>query len=247
MNRIRNAAAATTLRAGVSLLQSILVIALLLVLVAMLFPAPRRVGESARRAQCMNNVRQIAIGLLQYAETYEAFPPAYTVDAEGKPLHSWRTLILPFLDERSLYDQLDLTKPWDDPANAEVYKSRMITAYRCPSDKGPPNHLTYLAVVTPNSCLRRGESVRLADIKDGKSLTLLVTEMDSDHAVPWMSPVDANEASFLAIGLQSKLHHPGGVQFVLVDGAGRFLEAKSSAETRRALISIDGNEFLPDF
>ncbi len=187
------------------------------------------------------------MALHNYHDQYHAFPPAYTVDADGKPLHSWRTLILPYMEQKALYDKIDLTKPWDDPANAEVFKLNNIEAYRCPSEPGPATHTTYLAVVTSNSCLRPGESARLSDIKDGTSNTLMVTEVDSEHAVPWMAPMDADESLFLSISPTSKLVHTGGVQAALADGTVRFLNASMSAEIRRALITIDGNETLTDF
>ena len=73
--------------------------------------------------QCANNLKQIALALRNYESVYHALPPAYTVDAEGKPLHSWRTLILPYLEQQALYDKIDLSKPWDDPANKEAYET----------------------------------------------------------------------------------------------------------------------------
>ena len=80
-----------------------------LVAVALLLPSVRRAREPARRSQCKNNLKQIWLALHNYHDEYQAFPPAYTVDAEGQPLHSWRTLILPYMDQKPLYDKLDLT------------------------------------------------------------------------------------------------------------------------------------------
>ncbi len=215
------------------------------VAVAFLLPV-QRAREPARRSQCKNNLKQIGLALHNYHDQYHAFPPAYTVDADGKPLHSWRTLILPYMEQKALYDKIDLTKPWDDPANADAFKVSIET-YRCPSEPGPATHTTYLAVVTPNSCFRPGESARLSDIKDGTSNTLMVTEVDSEHAVHWMAPTDADESLFLAISSTSKLVHTGGVQAAFADGSVRFLNVGLSAQIRRALISIDGNESLTDF
>ncbi|HEY4260168.1 MAG TPA: DUF1559 domain-containing protein, partial [Schlesneria sp.] len=86
-----------------------------LVVIALFIPLPRRAGEAARRTQCKNNLKLIGLALYNYHDLYGAFPPAYTVDRHGKQLHSWRTLILPFLDQMPLYQKIDLSKPWDDP------------------------------------------------------------------------------------------------------------------------------------
>ncbi len=99
-------------------IKSLAVLAILALLIAFLLPATRSSRGAARRAQCTNNLKQIALALHNYEQAYKSFPPAYTVDANGRPLHSWRTLILPFLEQESLYRAIDLSKPWNDPANA---------------------------------------------------------------------------------------------------------------------------------
>ena len=80
----------------------------------------------------MSNLHQISIALQLYAAAHGGLPPAYTTDADGKPLHSWRTLILPYLEHQQLYESIDLAKPWDDPANAEACKAA-LSVYQCPS------------------------------------------------------------------------------------------------------------------
>src|SRR5262245_61477503 len=109
------------------------------VVVALMLPAVRRSREPARRTQCKNYLKQIGLALHNYLEDYHALPPAFTVDAYGQPLHSWRTLILPYLDQRLLYETIDLSKPWNDPANAEAFNTA-LEIYRCPSATSPPNH-----------------------------------------------------------------------------------------------------------
>src|SRR5215831_16651108 len=129
----------------------VVLVGILLLLLALFLPnyrggAPR---ESARRMQCYNNLRNIVIALHSYESTYGCLPPAYTVDANGKPLHSWRTLILPFIDQQPLYNQIDFSKPWDDPANRTASETR-LKLYECPSSTAGKGHTTYLAVVAPN-------------------------------------------------------------------------------------------------
>jgi type II secretory pathway pseudopilin PulG len=94
-------------------------------LIAMLLPAVRSAREPARRNQCLSQLKQIALALETYADVHGKFPPAYTTDADGKPLHSWRTLILPYMEEPQLYASIDLTKPWDDPVNAKAFKTHL--------------------------------------------------------------------------------------------------------------------------
>ena len=74
------------------------------VLVALLLPAVQAARESARRMQCSNNLKQVALAMHNYHDTYQSFPPAYTVDADGNKLHSWRTLLLPYIEQAALYD-----------------------------------------------------------------------------------------------------------------------------------------------
>lgn len=69
----------------------------------LLRPAHVHSHEARRRLQCKYNLKQIGLALHYYHDKYEEFPPAYTVDEHGKPLHSWRTLILPFMDQEPLY------------------------------------------------------------------------------------------------------------------------------------------------
>src|SRR4029077_3708459 len=116
---------------------------------ALLLPAFRSAQPGARRAQCTNNLKQIALALHNYAQIYEALPPAHTVDANGRPLHSWRTLILPYLEQGPLYQTIDLSKPWDDPANAKANET-LVPVFRCLESVGAQNKTTYLAIVAPN-------------------------------------------------------------------------------------------------
>ena len=85
------------------------------------------------------NLKQIELALFNYESTYHALPPAYTVDAEGNALHSWRTLILPYLDQTQLYEKIDLSKPWNDPVNAEAFNTR-VPVFQCPSTAHKDNN-----------------------------------------------------------------------------------------------------------
>jgi prepilin-type processing-associated H-X9-DG protein len=216
-------------------------VALIAVLIALFLPAIRTARPAAFRMQCSNNLKQIGLALLNYESEHKALPPAYTVDASGRPLHSWRTLILPYMDEERLYRTIDLSKPWDDPANAKAL-GNAPHAFRCPATPDPQNKTTYLASAGPDACLMPGRPRRLEDITDGASNTLMVIEVGVENAVPWMAPVDAGEDLVLSLGPNTKLAHRGGVTAGFVDGSVKFLKASISAPTLRALRSVAGHE-----
>src|SRR4051794_3818491 len=96
----------------------------LAVLIALLVPAVQAAREAARRSQCVNNLKQIGLAMHNYNSAYDVFPPAVITDPDGKPLLSWRVLLLPFLDEQALYEQFKLDEPWDSPNNKPLL-SRM--------------------------------------------------------------------------------------------------------------------------
>ncbi len=232
---------------GFSIIELIMVILAILILIALFLPPVTRSREAARRSQCRNNLKQIGLALHNYHDVYGTFPPAYTVDADGEPLHSWRTLLLPYIDQKPLYDRIDLSKPWDDPVNEEVFKTR-VQGYACPSNSIPLEKTTYLAVVTTQSALRVESSCAIRDIKDGTSNTLLVIEVDQDHAVPWMAPQDADVTIVTAfLEGKSKHTHTGGGHALLADGTVRFLSQNIDRRILIGLTTADGGEEIGDF
>jgi prepilin-type processing-associated H-X9-DG protein len=230
------------MRRQFKLIELMAVVAILAVLIALFLPVVRSAGPAAFRAQCVNNLKQIALALHTYEKAYGALPPAYTVDAQGRPLHSWRTLILPYLEQKSLYAAIDLSKPWNDPVNAKALNTS-VPDFRCPSSREPVNTTTYLAIVADNACLLPTKPRRLAEITDGLSSTLMVIEAGEENAVPWMAPTDAAESLVLNLGApNSKLHHPGGMNASFVDGSVHFIKGNTKPDVLRALFSISGGE-----
>src|SRR5271157_339454 len=109
-----------------------LVVLCLMCLIGMLLPVGS-VHEAARRAQCLNNLKEIAAALQAYHQANGCFPPAYVADKNGKPMHSWRVLILPYLDLDTLYKAYDFTQPWDGPNNKKLLLGQ-LREFTCPSD-----------------------------------------------------------------------------------------------------------------
>ena len=150
-------------------------IALILIVAALMLPAISTAREAPRRYTCQNNLKDIALALLNYHHANGDFPPAYTVDDEGNRLHSWRTLILPYIEEQALYDSIDLSKPWDDPANAEARKG-FVKVYRCPKTDLADGMTTYLGVVGPGCFFSGSEAHSWWEFSDGTSNTIMVVD-----------------------------------------------------------------------
>ncbi len=102
-------------------------------LICLLLPGISFAREAARRAQCTNNIKQLAFALHNYHDAYGQFPPAFVPDQDGRPIHSWRVLILPFIEQQGLYQQYEFAEPWDGPNNRRLL-SQIPSLYRCPSD-----------------------------------------------------------------------------------------------------------------
>ncbi len=219
----------------------LLLFAIAFVLFCLLFPATRNARPAAFRMQCSNNLKQIGLALHNYESKYGQFPPAFTLDGEGKRLHSWRTLLLPFLEQADLYSKVDLTKSWDDPVNDAVRRVP-LSMYQCPSRKLQQGQTTYLAVVCAKSSLQPNKGRAITEFVDPLSDTIVVYEVEPTQAVHWMSPEDADEKMFLSSNDKSKTSHAGGRYALFADGHVQFLASKISTEILRGMITIDGGE-----
>lgn len=227
----------------IAIVLSVIGVFLLLVCAGIVFglllPAVNSQKVAAKRMQCSNNLKQIALAMHNYADEYKRFPPAYTTDAAGRRLHSWRTLILPYLEERALYDSIDLNKPWDDPVNQHA-ASTSLAFFNCPaSSDAVSNKTSYQVVVDPGSAFPGAQAFGLQHIIDGTSNTLMVTETPDSMAVPWMSPEDCDLQEFLSY---TEAHHTKGFNIVTCDGAVHFISANADQKTREALVSRGGAE-----
>jgi prepilin-type processing-associated H-X9-DG protein len=231
---------------ALTLVEILVVIGILGLLVALLLPATRSAREPARRNTCRNNLKQIGLALHNYAEAEGTLPPAYTVDAEGNRLHSWRTLLLPYLEQSQLFETIDLTKPWDDPANSKA-RETAVAVYQCPSSPEPDGLSHCLAVVGEDCLFSESGSRKFSDVSDSPSETILVVEVATDRAVHWMAPQDTHLEELLAHGPESRTNHPGMMHAIFADGHVHSLSLDIDKPTLRAMLTIAGGEKLPDF
>ncbi|HUE74218.1 MAG TPA: DUF1559 domain-containing protein [Pirellulaceae bacterium] len=220
------------------------------VLFAAVAPEPRRYG-GARREQCGHNLRWIGVALHSYHDVYHSFPPAYVADEKGRPMHSWRVLLLPFLEQQPLYDQYRFDEPWDGPNNRRLHQ-QLVHVYQCPGGPREParrddTQTSYLVVVGPRTAFPEDKCVALSDITDDHGNTILVVEV-ANSGIHWMEPRDLHVTQMdpqvnpsRGQGISSK--HRGGANVVMVDGTVEFLDAKLlTADQIEAMLTIAGGE-----
>jgi hypothetical protein len=209
------------------------------ILAALLIPAVGAAREAARRAQSMNNMRQIAIAMHNYHDTYNVFPPAVVRDEDGNLLYSGRVLLLPFLEQAPLYEQWKKYKAWDSPENLR-YAEIVIKTFVDPSSTDTtPGHTDYLFVTGKGAGMEGDKPARIADITDGTSNTIMLVELANSGA-HWAEPKDLDIAT-LAGGLPPG-NHPGGNEVGLFDGSVRFVAKKNDPQALRALLTRSGGE-----
>lgn len=126
-------------RQGFTLVELLVVIAIIGILVALLLPAIQAAREAARRMVCGNNLKQIGLAFHNHHDTYKSFPPGLRGKVGGEEGYAWSVHILPFIEQQSLYDTLDIENIdlHNSSAAAVAAKTTAIDAYRCPSDTGP--------------------------------------------------------------------------------------------------------------
>ncbi len=194
---------------------------------------------------CINNLKQIGLAMHNYHDRHKSLPSAYTVDKAGKPLLSWRVLILPYLDQEALYKEFHLDEPWDSEHNRTII-DRMPPTYRCPgggSRRADQSKTTYLTPRGKATIFPGAEGIKIPKITDGTSNTIFVVDASNDRAVTWTRPDDWDIDSKLDLkGIFG--HHPGGTPFSFADGSVRFIKDSVAPGVLEKLITRDGGEVI---
>jgi len=230
---------------AMTLVEILVVIAIVCTLIALLLPSIRSAREPARRNSCMNNLKQIGLALLAYEEDHGTLPPAYTADTEGNRLHSWRTLILPYMEQQQLYESIDLSKPWDNPANAKA-REAVVESYECPSSPEPHGLTNYLAVIGPDCSFSGSVPRTISEIADGPTNTIMVIDVNREQVVHWMSPHDISMDEVLEYGLGSSMNHPEIILALFADGHTQAIDLDVDQGILRAMLTIAGGETIFD-
>ena len=218
------------------------------------------------RLRAQNNLKMLALALLNYESAHRRLPPAVIFGPDGRPWHSWRVLILPYIEQNRLYEQYDFSQPWDSPKNRPIADT-VIDVFRDPARPGDDAFTDYALLVGKSAmfdaegvsmkspddfpaCLSRG-GTKISQVIDGLSNTLLVATVAPGRRIPWTSPEDiAVKDGFPGIGTPDGIAalHPAGDEKVTIvafgDGSVRPLPESLDDETGAALVSRDVGEVI---
>jgi type II secretory pathway pseudopilin PulG len=218
------------------------------VALAVLVPMYRVARREMLQRQSQINLRQIAIALHNYHDVYGTFPPAYECDAAGTPVHSWRVLIAPFMEQLPLYQRYNFGEAWNGPNNSKLSTGTPIP-FRSPFDtRSRPGETSYVAIVGPGTMWPGQKSQNINGITDGTSNTIMVVEL-LNSGIHWMEPRDIAARDFVTAWRDPK-HKPPRMSdwetsyafVVLADGHVIWLDREAAEEHLRALLSPAGGE-----
>lgn len=284
---------------GFTLVELLVVIAIIGILVGLLLPAVQAAREAARRMQCANNLAQLGLAANNFEFTYGSLPSGVS-NPEGpiryEPIGnhtSWTIRLLPYLEQSYAYESYDQSLGAYAPENAEI-RLLQIHIWQCPSssdhyqrDRGYSDEATYPISsyvgihhseespidITNNGVLFLNSNLKMSEIKDGLSHTLLISEKrGSGDRLGWVSGTRDTLRNLSSINLSHLnvprnqkremwneppfvgslevggigSYHTGGVNTVFVDGSVRFLSENTDPEVLKSLGGRDDRVLISD-
>ena len=202
-----------------------------------------RVVEAHHKA----HFKRISIALKSYHDTYGSFPPAYTLGKNSEKLHSWRSLLLPFLDQHELYSKIRFDEPWNSPHNMPL-SQQPLDLFACPKEsKAQVGQSNYFAIVGPATMWPENFSVKVSDVRDGTSNTICLIEANLNGS-NWMEPRDLSrdEAIDRILGSDDPLQKTLKVTTVAMgDGHVRRMPSTIDRKILASLTTIAGGSSYP--
>ncbi len=210
-------------------------------------PAPSMAANSYLLEEtCRETLELIGAAMLEYHDDHGTFPPAYIADDDGKPMHSWRVLLLPYLDQDALYTQYDFDKPWDSPENLALAFA-IPDIYICRENNQNESDAlatNYLMVTGPGTVSHEGSKSKSKDVTDGTGETILVVESVAS-GIQWTEPkdLDIQEMSLqINAGFGIEGHGPIGAHVLFCDGTVRQVHIQTNPKDIKSMTTIAGGE-----
>jgi len=221
---------------------------------------------AAKTTQSRNQMKQITLALHNYLSAHGHFPPAIVLGPDGKPWHSWRVFVLPFMEQASLNDAYRFTEPWNSEHNMKIAET-ILPMYNDPIHDDPKSNFAhYAAAVGDDTVLSTiqfdgtEEGLKIAlkdctnfqDIKDGTSSTIMVGTINPSEKIVWTEPrdveVDREQFELSSPGSFSTPHditpqnEAGVALFGMGDGAIQKVSAHINPKVLKALFTKSGME-----
>ncbi len=263
--RVRSQRRSSDWATGVTLIELLVVMAVVAMMITLLLPAVQSARSMARRLQCQNNLRQIAIGLNGFHAAHGSFPPG---GIEWRPPGNmtnrqlaWSAFLLPFIEEQPLYESLDLDTPFDSRENAHA-AAAVLAVYVCPDSiggtrlvegRGPCDYggIYGERITSPNKppkgTMLYDQAIAIRHIEDGTSNTLIVAEDSQFVDGQWINGRNVFDQAF-AINAAPvwendiRSEHAGGAQAARADGSVTFLTESTDLQVLAALCTRAGHE-----
>jgi hypothetical protein len=186
------------------------------------------------------------LAVVNYEDSKGHFPPAFVNGPDGKPWHSWRVLILPYIEGDAIYKQYKFDEPWDGPNNKKL-TDQMPKLFAFHDTKLPTTTTNYLAVVGRDTMWPGATPRKRGELKDGAPTTILIVE-NQGLGVHWMEPRDL---AFETMNFQ--LDTPDGISswyknpaVVTADDTVRRLSKTMKPETLKAALTVNGGEEIAE-
>jgi hypothetical protein len=204
----------------------------------------RAAAENVKR---FNSLKQIALGFHNYHDANQSFPP--TKDAKGKL--SWRVHILPYIDQAPLYSKFNLEEDWDSETNKPLIEQmpKIFASEGEDAEEAAKEGKTrYVGITGEGAPFGREEGgIKIREITDGTSNTIMVVEAGADKAVVWTKPDDLKFDAADPVASFGELKD-GKLLVVLMDGAARAISLNDvMADTLKALVTFAGGEIVGEF
>lgn len=206
---------------------------------------------------CMNNAIFYGIALHHYHYTHDCFPPPCVLDDNGRPMHSWRAFIMPYIEGENPIKNYDFDEPWDGTNNKKLTDAPDADIH-CPSSCSKlDSRRDYVTITGPGTIWPGGNGTRLEDIADGPDNTVLLVEMDNSD-IRWLEPRDITIEEALGNSndgtatIPTSGHYtlktyftkslPLAGNILMADSSVHCFENRPSSEDLAAILSIDGGE-----
>lgn len=206
------------------------------------------VREAARRTQSKSNLKQVGLALWNYHDVFRRFPIGGTFAENGQARHSWMTSLLPYFDQKSLYEKINLDLPWYAAANREAFSTPVTNLMNPGIGVFMVKGYAMAHYAANDQVFNANEALTVADVTDGMSNTVFAGEA-KDRFRPWGDVINWRD---LRLGINVSPDgfggpFKGGCTLLLGDGSARFVSDNISPEVLKAISTPRGDEPVPEY